>query len=226
MSSHDQEPKRKNINIILVGDDGTGKVPYVAYSSPRSSSALTIRAAVMRRFAENTFDRDPVHRIQHSAFRHLDIDGKRINAQIFIRPFGKIYRGQVRCPAWRKHTHWHVLIVNSFYRQASGFCFTYDVSQRRTFSQVDRWVREVSHVLTEELPPSPIPVRLYLVGTKTDRKAEREVSTEEGAELAARCNIAFAETSALDGSGVEDLFMTVFTRSLSPLLSPAALTGC
>ncbi|KAF7310335.1 Ras-related protein RABA5a [Mycena indigotica] len=191
-----QEQTRLNIKILLVGDARTGKES---------------RESLMRRFTENVFD--PAHRDVGCTMRPLDIEGKHINAQIFTRPTWLVHPTPAIAlikPSFLSVGRFH---VPSLYYYTSSVCIVYDVCQRHTFSQIeDRWLGEISRVQAEYLPPSPIPMRLYLVGNKTDREAEREVSTEEGAALAARCNMVFAETSALDGSGVEDLFMTVFTQ--------------
>ncbi|KAF7292158.1 Small GTPase Rab11B [Mycena indigotica] len=154
------------------------------------------KASLMRRFIDNVFD--PTQRPTIGvgfAVRPLDIEGERIAAQIFTRPSSGRF------------------LLGSFYYNAWSICLVYDISKRRSFSSIEStWLREVAENMPGSDRESPIPVRLYLIGNKSDREAQREVSTEEGAELAARCNMIFTETSALDGSGVEDFFMTLFTQ--------------
>ena len=52
-----------------------------------------------------------------------------------------------------------------------------------------------------------------LVGNKCDKTYEREVSREEGANLARKFNCEFLETSAKNAQNVEQLFMNL-VRSL------------
>jgi GTPase SAR1 family protein len=48
-----------------------------------------------------------------------------------------------------------------------------------------------------------------LVGNKTDLKHLRAVRTEEAEEYATKSNVAFIETSALDGTNVETAFLKI-----------------
>ena len=52
-----------------------------------------------------------------------------------------------------------------------------------------------------------------LVGNKTDLKHLRAVRTEDGQEFATKYNIAFIETSALDGNNVETAFFKIIERN-------------
>ncbi|KAF7293096.1 hypothetical protein MIND_01209000 [Mycena indigotica] len=165
-----------NIKICLVGDLDVGKA-YVLHSAERT---LTLEDAVMRRFTENVFapTQSPTIGVGF-AVRPLDIEGKRITARISTRPSSGRF------------------LLRSFCYTALSVCFVYDISQRRSFPSIEStWLGEVS----ENMPssPTPPPVHLYLIGNKSDPDAQREVSSAEGAELAARCNMVFAETSALD----------------------------
>ena len=48
---------------------------------------------------------------------------------------------------------------------------------------------------------------MVLVGNKTDLDSERAVSTEEGEEFAKANNMQFFETSAKNGTNIEDVFV-------------------
>lgn len=60
---------------------------------------------------------------------------------------------------------------------------------------------------------------IMLVGNKTDLKHLREVQTEIGAGFAEKNNLAFIETSALDGNNVDLAFQKIIEGTLSLSLS-------
>lgn len=96
-------------------------------------------------------------------------------------------------------------ITTSYYRGAHGIFIVYDVTNRKSFDEVKNWFREagIFHIL---------PKNILLVGNKIDFISKREVSTQEGIELADNMGCSFIETSAkvsLDSvthSGVNEMF--------------------
>lgn len=99
----------------------------------------------------------------------------------------------------------------------------YNVTERPTFENVPKWVREARKFRGDDAV-------IILVGNMTDIDSERQVSTEEGRELAESLGVAdgcFHEASAKKGVGVEEAFRSVTTsllldvrRKPRPLYSP------
>ncbi|KAK8919166.1 Ras-related protein RABA5a [Platanthera zijinensis] len=114
------------------------------------------------------------------------IDGKDIKAQIWDTA------GQERFRA----------VTSAYYRGAVGALVVYDISRRRTFENVTRWLSELN-------THCDMNVVTILVGNKTDLKDSREVSMEEGKSLAESEGLFFMETSALDASNVAAAFQTI-----------------
>lgn len=85
------------------------------------------------------------------------------------------------------------------YRRLYGILIVYDVTQRESFSKVTWWINE-----TQRSAPS---VPFIIIGNKCDLKTERQVSTQEGRDLAAKHRVQFLETSAKDDINVEDAFI-------------------
>ena len=76
----------------------------------------------------------------------------------------------------------------------------YDVTRRDSFDHVHDWLQEIQrYARSANLP-------VMLVATKSDLAAEREVSWEEGQELAQRLGLAFLECSAKTGQNVGACF--------------------
>ncbi|KAH0570275.1 Rab1a [Spironucleus salmonicida] len=89
-------------------------------------------------------------------------------------------------------------ITQTYYRGSHGIMMVYDVTNRDSFESVEMWMREVNvHAGAD--------VTKLLVGTKIDKEG-RQVSVEEGQNLASKLNIKFIETSSLTGDNVEQAF--------------------
>lgn len=89
-------------------------------------------------------------------------------------------------------------ITSSYYRGAHAVIIVYDITNRSTFANVDRWLSEIKKYSQDN-------VLIFLVGNKSDLK-ERKVSKEEGQDWADRHEVLFFETSAKNGEHIDDLF--------------------
>ena len=92
------------------------------------------------------------------------------------------------------------------FSEGQGFILVYSVSSRSTFERLEKFRQSMRRVKRGD----PI---FILVGNKSDRTSEREVSREEGTSLAHQFGCEFLETSAKTAQNVERLFMTL-VRSL------------
>merc|ERR1719410_3210762 len=76
---------------------------------------------------------------------------------------------------------------------------TYSITDRDTFNHIGRWLRELETHGNTAVPR-------IMVGNQTDLEVKRQISTEEGEQLAASMNMPFFETSAKTGDNVENTF--------------------
>lgn len=90
-------------------------------------------------------------------------------------------------------------ITSSYYRGAHGVMIVYDIANKETFSNLNKWLNEVETYANEG-------VLMILVGNKTDLNSQRQVSTECGAEWAALNDMPFIETSAKNSTNVTEAF--------------------
>ncbi|KAK9732900.1 hypothetical protein RND81_04G031000 [Saponaria officinalis] len=161
-------------------DDYLFKIILVGDSAVGKSNLLV-------RFARNEFHPNSKSTIGvEFQTQKLEINGKEIKAQIWDTA------GQERFRA----------VTSAYYRGAVGALVVYDISRRRTFDSVGRWLNELN-------THSDMNVVTILVGNKSDLKDAREVSTAEGKALAETKGLFFIETSALDSSNVAVAFQTV-----------------
>ena len=93
-------------------------------------------------------------------------------------------------------------ITSSYYRGAHGIIVVYDVTERESFDCVKQWMNEIDRYATEN-------VNRLLVGNKCDLDAQRQVTYDEGAEMAKSFRIKFLECSAKNSHNVEESFVTM-----------------
>ena len=86
------------------------------------------------------------------------------------------------------------------YRGVHGFIVVYDVTDAKSFANLDNWLREIARFG----PENPI---VMLAGNKCDLKLRQVVSFETGQEYSDSKGIQFFETSAKDAINVEQLFI-------------------
>lgn len=145
------------------------------------------KSNLLSRYARNEFDLHSKATIGvEFQTQCVDIDGKEVKAQIWDTA------GQERFRA----------VTSAYYRGAFGALLVYDISRRSTFESIARWLDELKiHCDTT--------VARMLVGNKCDLENIRDVSTEEGKNLAEAEGLFFMETSALDATNVKTAFEMV-----------------
>ena len=90
-------------------------------------------------------------------------------------------------------------ITRAYYKNSVCALVVYDISSRDSFNNVSTWIEDCKN-------QSPKTIYMVLVGNKSDLEDKRQVSTEEGQELADKYGMLFFETSAKNGQNVEEIF--------------------
>ena len=90
-------------------------------------------------------------------------------------------------------------ITNAYYKGAKGSLLVYDITNPKTFENVDKWLSDLKTNAEEK-------ISVVLVGNKTDLEGERKITLEQGKEKAELFKLAFIETSALNGNNIEKAF--------------------
>lgn len=98
-------------------------------------------------------------------------------------------------------------ITRSYFRGASGALLVFDITRRGTFANATSWLHDLRAIADEGIV-------VVLVGNKSDLpKSQRQVSSHEATEWARDNGIlAYVETSAKSGEGVERAFREVAER--------------
>ena len=89
--------------------------------------------------------------------------------------------------------------TEAYYKNTACTLIVYDITDRNSFDNVTFWVEGFKNETIEK-------VLIVLVGNKSDLNNKRQVSTEEGQDLADKLGISFFETSAKTGENVENIF--------------------
>ena len=74
-----------------------------------------------------------------------------------------------------------ILNIHSFYRGAVGAMLVYDIANRRTFENIERWLKE----LRDCADPNIV---IMLVGNKCELQHLRAVPRDEAIEFASECS--------------------------------------
>ncbi|KAJ6235715.1 ras gtpase-related [Anaeramoeba flamelloides] len=88
----------------------------------------------------------------------------------------------------------------SYIRSGEGFLLVYSIDSRRSFEQIQKLRDEILQVKDSDSEA------IIIVGNKCDLVDERQVSTQEGKDLAECLGTIFIETSAKDFINVEEAF--------------------
>jgi small GTP-binding protein len=140
------------------------------------------KTSIYRRLDTNTFDPQHIQTVGGSYIRlPLELaDGTRTELGLWDTAGQEKYRG----------------IVPLYFQNASIILLVFDVTDRTTFQNIDRWVE-----LTRER--ADLNVHLILAGNKVDLAWQRAVTYDEAQDKAAAFNAAYIELSALTGDGFE-----------------------
>ena len=99
-------------------------------------------------------------------------------------------------------------IAKNYFQSSDGFLLVYDTTSHSSYEKLDYWNEQIKLNAPEN-------TKYILVGNKTDPKDKREVTTEEGEKFAKDNGVKFFETSAKDGTNVNEAFELLATEIAS-----------
>ena len=104
-------------------------------------------------------------------------------------------------------------LTDAFYRQSNAIMFVYDVTNRRSFHNISRWMTRAYEHGCSFTPKTEAAFNgkyCILVGNKADLSLfERKVSYWEASLLALRFNMKYFETSVYDNRNIQEVFQNV-----------------
>ena len=90
-------------------------------------------------------------------------------------------------------------IAKNYFQSSDGFLIVYDITSKSSFEKLSFWNEQVNLNAPEN-------TKYIIVGNKKDLEEKREVKIEEGENFAKENKVKFYETSAKDGSNVNEVF--------------------
>ena len=145
---------------------------------------------ILSKYLKNDFDPDSKATVGvEFGTKNIEIDNKRIKVQIWDTAGQERYKS----------------ITSAYYKGSKGAFVVYDITRKTTFDNVDKWINELKNNGSEG-------VFIMLVGNKSDLKEKREISEEEVKKKAELYNVAFCETSALEGNNIEYAFESLINE--------------
>lgn len=94
-------------------------------------------------------------------------------------------------------------MLDLYIRGTQGFLLVYDITSRVSLGRIRQFYSQVMRIKENERDSPPI---ICLVGNKSDKSSEREVSSQEGFALAKELNCLFFESSSKELASVEACF--------------------
>jgi small GTP-binding protein len=142
------------------------------------------KSNLLLRFAQNDFKTEYQLTIGvEFGAKNLDINNKKFRLQIWDTAGQENYRS----------------ITRAYYKNSVCAILVYDISNRETFEHISNWIEDCT-------AQSPKTVFMILVGNKSDLSNNRQVTFDEGKEMAKNNNMMFFETSAKTGENVDKIF--------------------
>lgn len=93
-------------------------------------------------------------------------------------------------------------VARSYFRNAAGVCLVYDISDAQSFDDLGSWMKDIDAFCAPD-------TSVLLIGNKSDCSASRAVSSRMAEEFASTNQLKYMETSAKDGSNVQQAFHTL-----------------
>ena len=90
-------------------------------------------------------------------------------------------------------------------KNADGVILMYDITNKASFKSIPEWIKNVSERKGDDFA-------LILLGNKIDKEDKREISKEQGEDLADENNIDFFEISNKEGININEAILTLVKK--------------
>lgn len=113
----------------------------------------------------------------------------------------RIYEAEVKIQVWdTAGMEVYRSLTTAYYRNTAVTILVYDVTRRRTFDSLSRWLNDIREACNNRH------MIVMIIGNKVDLEKDREVTRQEGQQFASQNKLFFLETSAKIQETVEKVF--------------------
>ena len=146
---------------------------------------LVGKTSILKRFKFNQFNAiyEPTIGLEFESIPIL-IDDQSVNLLLYDMSGHQKFRG----------------LIPLYTSDANIILLIYDISKLDSFNNIDKWYSSLNNLNKKE-------VIFALVGNKCDLDYNRKVKIEEAQKYAEEHNFIFQEVSAMNGDGIQELFM-------------------
>ena len=123
--------------------------------------------------------------------KKLDIQGKQIILNIYDTAGQERFRN----------------LATGYMKSADGFLVCFDLTSESTLENVTNWINSIKNTARKN-------ASMLIIGNKSDLNEDREVTTEQGKQFAAKNGIDYLETSSKMHIGVDEAFETLVKKIL------------
>ena len=103
-------------------------------------------------------------------------------------------------------------LIKSYYRGAAGCLLVFDICDINSFKNIKYWIKNVKDNSNQF-------IIFTLIGNKSDKIQERQVSIQEALEFAEMNELEYIETSALNSRNIYNAFYTTTNKILNNIKS-------
>jgi len=100
-------------------------------------------------------------------------------------------------------------MCDQWYRSGEAFMLVYSIVSHRSFEDIKEHYERILSIKSATKGP------MVLVGNKSDKEVDRQVTTQEGKDLAQTFKIPFFEASAKDRINVDESFYELIRASIA-----------
>lgn len=142
------------------------------------------KSNIFSKYLKGTFDKNWKETIgAQFGSKTIEVNNKNIKLQIWDTTGNENYSS----------------FINGYYKGALGAFIIYDVTNKSSFDNVEKWLMDLRKNGNEN-------ISILLIGNKSDLINNREVSMNDGLNKSEKLNISFIETSALNGDNIIKAF--------------------
>ena len=92
-------------------------------------------------------------------------------------------------------------------KNTQGVILMYDITNKKSFDAITKWMKDIIEAKGQDFP-------IVLLGNKCDMEQERQVTKDEGEQLAQKYNLSFFETSNKTGKNIEEAGLELINKIL------------
>ena len=110
-------------------------------------------------------------------------------------------------------------IPKKYYSKGDGFLLLFDVTNRKSFNDVEGWIKEIRETRgsNDDNKTKTSNEVLFLIGNKIDETEKRIVKKEEAQKLADKFGVSYYETSCIDGINVYEIINKLIFEAFSKI---------